>query len=89
MTILSVSEAKIKLNHLVEQVNAGTEDVVITRNGRPAAVMVNPDEYASWRETQEIRNDPELLAEIRAGLRSLKGSKRMTFEDVFGEPIEV
>jgi prevent-host-death family protein len=85
---MSVSEAKIKLNRLVERVQENAEDVVITRNGRAAAILVNPDEYESWRETQEIRNDPELMREIRRGLRELGASKkRLSFADIFGESL--
>ena len=88
MTTLSVSEAKIKLNKLVDDVRSGGDEVVITRNGKPAAVMINPDEYAAWRETREIRDDPELMADIVRGLRALDGKgPRMTFDDVFGEPV--
>lgn len=88
MNVLSVSAAKVKLNKLVDRVRMGLEEVVITRNGRPAAVMVNPDAYTRWRETEDIRHDPELMREIRDGLQALDGGgKRMTFQDVFGEPL--
>jgi PHD/YefM family antitoxin component YafN of YafNO toxin-antitoxin module len=62
------------------------EQIVIIRNGRPAAILVSPDEYEGWRETQAIRADQELVAEIRRGLRSLKrGSKIYTLEELFPE----
>lgn len=89
MKVLSVSEAKIKLSRLVEEVDREGNDVIITRNGRPAAVLISPAEYESRQETQEIRDDPELMNEIRQGLRELAGSRRpLSFADVFGEPVE-
>jgi prevent-host-death family protein len=72
---LSLSEAKAKLSGLVGDVERRDEEVVITRNGRPAAVLVSPDEYDSWKETQAVRSDKALMAEIRAGLRQLKARK--------------
>jgi len=39
MKALSVSEAKMKLSGLIDAVNATDEEVVITKNGRPAAVL--------------------------------------------------
>ncbi|MBU9889339.1 MAG: type II toxin-antitoxin system Phd/YefM family antitoxin, partial [Candidatus Omnitrophica bacterium] len=39
--------------------------VIITRNGKPVAVLMNADEYDSWRETQEIKRDPDLMRQIR------------------------
>jgi PHD/YefM family antitoxin component YafN of YafNO toxin-antitoxin module len=60
---------------------------VITRNGRPAAVLVSTDEYESWKETQAIRSNPELMREIRAGLRAARRGKlrRLTLDGLFGK----
>ena len=75
MKTLSLSEAKAKLSGLVEEVERRDEEVVITRNGRPAAVLVSPEEYESWKETRAIRADRDLMREIRAGLAVLKARK--------------
>jgi len=82
---LSLSEAKAKLSALVDDIEQRDEEVVITRNGRPAAVLVSPDEYDSWKETQAVRSDKALMAEIRAGLRQLKARKARlyTLEELF------
>jgi len=83
MKILPLAEVKAKLSRLVDQVAKTDDPIVITRNGRPAAVLVSPDEYHSWRETQAIRSDRELMAEIRRGLRALKrGGKIYTLEEL-------
>ncbi len=84
MKILSLSEAKMKLSELVENVFSTDEEVVITKNGRPSAVLVSPDEFESWKETIEIKGDSDLMDEIRAGLSSLKKkSKLYTLEELF------
>jgi prevent-host-death family protein len=75
MKTLSVSEAKMKLSALIEAVKTTDEEVVITKNGHPAAVLVSPDEYESWRETMIIRSDADFMAEIKKGLRAIKGNK--------------
>ena len=72
MNTMSVSEAKMKLSALVDSVNQTDEEVVITKNGRPVAVMVSPDEFESWRETIKIRFDSNFMEEIESGLESLK-----------------
>ncbi len=83
MKTLPLAEVKAKLSRLVDQVAKTDEQIVITRNGRPAAVLVSPDEYESWRETQAIRSDMELMAEIRRGLRALKRRGRIyTLEEL-------
>ena len=75
MKILPLSEAKSQLSGLVEQVRSLEEQVVITRNGRPAAVLVSAEEFERWKETIEVRGDAALMKEIRAGLRALKARK--------------
>jgi len=75
MKTLSLSDAKAKLSGLVDQVSRRDEEVIITKNGRPAAVLVSADEYESWQETHAVRTDAGLMREIKAGLRALKARK--------------
>ena len=75
MKIMSLSEAKMKLSALIEAINRSDEEVIITKNGTPAAVLVSPREFESWRETIAIKTDTELMIEIKQGLRNLKRKK--------------
>ena len=85
MKVLSVSEAKMKLSGLIDTVNATDEEIVITKNGRPAAVLVSPDEFESLKETIAIRSDSGVMREIKKGLRALKmrKGKLYTLEELF------
>jgi prevent-host-death family protein len=85
MKTLSVSEAKMKLSALIESIKNTDEEVLITKNGSPAAVLISPDEYESWQETLAIRSDKELTAEIQSGLIALKKKKLKlyTLEELF------
>ena len=85
MKTLSLSEAKMKLSGLIDLVNASDERVMITRNGRPAAVLVSPEEFENWKETIAIRSDSALMKEIKSGLKALKTkkAKEQTLEELF------
>jgi len=85
MKTLSLSEAKMKLSGLIDLVNASDEQVMITRNGRPAAVLVSPEEFENWKETIAIRSDSALMKEIKSGLKALKTkkAKEQTLEELF------
>ncbi len=85
MKTLSVSEAKMKLSGLVDLVNSTDEEILITKNGRAAAVLVSPEEFESWRETIAVRSDSELMKEIKRGLKALKMKKAdlYTLEELF------
>ncbi len=83
MITLSLSEAKIKLSELIERVYSTDEEIIITKNGRPSAVLISPDEYESWKETVLIKSDQELMSEIKKGLTALKKkSKLYTLEEL-------
>jgi prevent-host-death family protein len=85
MKTLSLSEAKMKLSALIETLSNTDEEVMITKNGSPAAVLISPDEYESWQETLAIRSDAELTAEIQSGLAAFKNKKVKiyTLEELF------
>jgi prevent-host-death family protein len=87
MKILSLSEAKMKLSALVEALQTDEEEVIITKNGKPAAVLVSPNEYESWQETQRVVSDAELMAEIQQGLEVLQAKHvaLYTLEELFEE----
>jgi prevent-host-death family protein len=83
MKTLSLSEAKMKLSELIENVHSTDEEIVITKNGRPSAVLVSPDEFDSWKETVDIKSDVDLMNEIKKGLLTLKmKSKLYTLEEL-------
>jgi prevent-host-death family protein len=86
MKILSLSEVKMKFSELVEEVSSRDEEITITRNGKPVAIMVSPDEFDRWKETLSIRSDEDFMAEIRRGLKDLKKKRKLyTLEELFKE----
>ena len=85
MKTLSLSEAKMKLSSLIDTVQSTDEEVLITKNGAPAAVLVSPDEFDSLKETIAVRSDAVLMREIKEGLKDLKRKKAKlyTLEELF------
>ena len=60
---------------MVEEVERRDEEIVITKNSRPVAVLVSHDKYESWKETLAVRADRELMREIKTGLAALRSSR--------------
>lgn len=85
MKTLSLSEAKMKLSGLVQAVRDTDEEIVITKNGAPAAVLISPEEFESLKETIAVRSDAALSEEIRKGLRLLKEkeARLYTLDELF------
>ena len=86
--ILPISEVKTHLPELVSKVEARDEQVIVTRNGKPAAVLLSYSEYGRLRETLDVLSDPAMMRQIRRSRAYFaKGGKGRSFEDVFGEPL--
>jgi prevent-host-death family protein len=87
MKTVPLSLAKAQLSSLLDSVEGHDEEIVITRNGRAAAVLVSPGDFEGWKETVVVRTDADLVAEIRRGLRALKRrkAKLYTLEELFGD----
>jgi len=84
---LPISEVKTRLPELVTDVEEREEEIVVTRNGKPAAVLVNYAEYERLKETIDILSDADLMRQIRKSQDFYAaGGKGQSFEDVFGEP---
>ncbi len=86
MKTLPLSEVKMRLSEIVEKVSSTDEEVTVTKNGRPAAVIVSLREFESWKETAEILSDREMMDDIRRGLRSLEeeGGKLYSLKELLG-----
>jgi prevent-host-death family protein len=63
--VLPLSSVKARLSELVDRVEDQHDRVVVTRNGKPAAVLVSHDDLESLEETLAILSDPALMAQIR------------------------
>ncbi len=79
---LPLTEARKELPNIVDEVSGTQEHVVITKRGRPEAVVMSIDEFESWRETVEIVSDPEAMAGIRQGLRDVKAGRVRSLDEV-------
>jgi len=85
---LPISEVKTRLPELVTGVEEREEEIVVTRKGKPTAVLVNYSEYERLKETLDVLSDPALMQQIRRSQAFYsKGGKGLSFEEVFGEPL--
>ena len=78
-TLLPLADVRERLSPIVASVETTHERVVITKNGRPAAVLISYDDLESLEETLEILADPEAVRAIR---ESLASTERYTIDDI-------
>jgi antitoxin YefM len=80
--VVPVREFRSNLSHLLNDVVDRKDHVLITRNGRPAAVLISIEEYESLEETVEILSDPEAMAALEEGLAELERGDTVSLEEV-------
>lgn len=68
---MALKDVKNHLSEVVDQVEREHDRVVITKHGRPAAVVLSVDDLASLEETLEIAGRPTLMRQVRASLNEL------------------
>lgn len=71
---VSLTDARTRLSELVELVEREHQRVVITKHGRPAAVVVSIDDLSSLEETLAIMASPELMQQVRESQTALEAA---------------
>lgn len=84
--IISVTDLKPKLLRMISLAQKLGQEYVVTKNGKPAAVIMGFDEWESWRETLEIMTDKKMMARIQKNIKFFDdGGKGKGIDEVFEE----
>ena len=78
----SLAHIKAHLSAMVDLVQREHERVVLTRNGRPAAVLISVEELESIEETLDILSDPNALPEIRQARQEFAEGRGIPFDQI-------
>ena len=79
---LPISKVKDKLSEYVEVVSTTHEQVTITKNGSPAAVLVGADEWESLQETLFWLSKPGIAEDIEQAERDLAAGQTFSEEEI-------
>lgn len=79
---LPLAEIKARLSEIVDRVERRHERVTLTRNGRPAAVLISPDDLDALEDTLELLSDPEALREIEQGRKEIARGETVSADDL-------
>jgi antitoxin YefM len=86
MKTLPLTKVKKNLGQLIDEIRATEEEIMITKQGYPVAVLISPDELERWKETIAIRLDSAFMEEIQQGLQLLQAETKLyTLEELLPE----
>jgi antitoxin YefM len=75
---LPLAEIKAHLSEIVDRIEREHERIVLTRRGRPAAVLLSPDDLAALEDTLELLSDSAALEEIRSSREDIAQGRTVT-----------
>jgi len=65
MSTQSLRDVRDHLSEVIDRVEHQHDRVVVTRNGKPAAVILSPEDLAQLEETIDVLGNSQALADIR------------------------
>lgn len=65
MAVEPLRDVRNHFSDVIDRVEHEHERVTVTRNGRPVAVILSPDDLAELEETLSVLSDPQALTDIR------------------------
>lgn len=71
MTVEPVREVRDHLSDVVDRAEREHDRTVVTRNGRPSAVIIGYEDLQALEETLELLSDPNARAEIAEAERAV------------------
>lgn len=76
---MPLADVKNRLSEVVERLEREHGRVVITKHGRPAAVLLSVDDLGSLEETLNVLDSTVLLDDVRAGVSELASGAAVPF----------
>jgi antitoxin YefM len=80
--VLPLADIKKRLSEIVDGVEQRHDRVLLTRNGRPAAVIISPEDLEALEETLNILSDPRAVRAIRKAEAELSAGKFLSAEEL-------
>ncbi len=80
--VVPFTQARANLSELLDELVERHEHVLITRNGRPVAVLIPAEEQEVLEETLEILQDEDLLDALRESERDVKAGRLSPLREV-------
>lgn len=79
---LPLAEIKARLSEIVDRVEGQHQRVTLTRNGRPAAVLVSPSDLQALEDTLALLADPAALDEIAKARGEIARGEGVTADEL-------
>ncbi len=85
---LPLANVKAKFSQMIDRVEHTHDRIIVTRNGRPAAVLISPEELESLEDTLELLSDPEAMRQLDESRRAYQAGDFITGDELRSQYLE-
>ncbi len=79
---VSITAARKNFLPIIERVEGEQYRFMVTKHGKPVAVVISYEEYSRMVETLKLIEDKRLTREIRQGLAGIEQGKPIPLTDI-------
>jgi antitoxin YefM len=79
---LPLAQIKARLSEIVDQIEDHHARITLTRNGRPAAILISPEDLEALEDSLELLADPAARADIERARREISAGKGISADEL-------
>ncbi|MFZ5800958.1 MAG: type II toxin-antitoxin system Phd/YefM family antitoxin [Candidatus Omnitrophota bacterium] len=79
---VSLKELRPQLPSVIKTIDSKLDRYIVTKRGKPVAVMMSPDDYEGLLETIEILSDKEAVKRIKKAKQEIKAGKTISLVEL-------
>ncbi len=79
---ITLKELRPRLPKVIEEIDSRMDRFIVTKRGKPAALMMSIDDYESMLETLSVCTDRKLVKRLKAAEREVKSGKGRSLDEI-------
>ena len=82
VNMITLKELRPGLPEVIKDIDGKLSRYVVTKRGKPVAVMMSPDDYEGLLETIEILSDKETAKRIKIAKKEIREGRTVSLEEL-------
>jgi antitoxin YefM len=82
VNMITLKKLRPELPKVIKDIDSRLGRYIISKRGRPVAVMISPDDYEGLLETIEILSDKNAARRIKQAKKEIEEGKTISLEDL-------
>ena len=79
---ITLKELRPRLPKVIEDIDSRMDRFIVTKRGKPAALMMSIDDYESMLETLSVCMDRKLVKRLKAAEKEVKSGKVRSLDEI-------